>query len=166
LHPEIKIVFRPHPLLKDALFKSPNKYEKIYQREIKKSLDPRLDNFVVERIHEMLNLPNVFLSTGTLPEDILESDALITSGVSIIGYFAATGKPMLIYRDSNSPEFGQNGSGLLPFFEVAKNTTELLSWLQSIIKLDNLEINHHGVKKCHEIFPTFDKSPLQIALES
>jgi len=165
-HPEIKFVFRPHPLLRNGIFEEPNKKNKIYLREIQKSLDVERDKLVIDILKEFVMLPNVTLSTGSMSEDIFESDALITSGVSIIGYWAATGKPMVIYRDSDSPPMGVNGEKLLLSSEIVSTPTELLTWMQEKINIDNFKINHSLVKSCEEIFPTFTKSPMQLILES
>ena len=166
LHPEIKFVFRPHPLLRLGIFATPKKNNKIYQREIRKSLDLEKDKLEIEILKEFVLLPNVVLSTGPMAEDILQSDALITSGVSIIGYWAATGKPLAIYRDINSPPFGVNGEKLIFFSDIVSTPAELLSWMEATINLDNFDINHNLVKTCEEVFPTFEKSPLQLILES
>lgn len=166
MHPEIHFVFRPHPILRSGIFETKNKSNKIYQREIQKSLDVEKSKLEIEILKEFVKLSNVTLSTETMSEDILQSDALITSGVSIIGYWAATGKPMVIYRDSNSPRFGVNGEKLILSSETVSTTTELLSWMQKTINLGEIEINHSLVKSCEEIFPTFTKSPMQIILGS
>jgi hypothetical protein len=166
LHPEIQFVFRPHPLLRDGIFEEFNKNNKIYLREIQKSLDIEKDKLVIDILKEFVMLPNVTLSTGSMSKDIIESDALITSGVSIIGYWAATGKPMVIYRDIDSPPFGVNGERLILSSETVNTPTELLMWMQEIITFDNFEINRSLVKSCEEIFPTFAKSPMQLILES
>ena len=165
-NPEIKFVFRPHPILRYGLFEELNKNNKIYHREIQNSLDTEKVELEIKIIKEFLALPNVTLSTGTMSEDIFQSDALITSGLSIIGYWATTGKPMAIYRDSDTPPMGVNGEKLLLSSEIVNNTSELLTWMQKIINLDNFEINHSLVKSCEEIFPTFTKSPMQLILES
>ena len=166
MHPEINFVFRPHPLLRDGLFAAPNKINDIYLREIQKSLHIEKDKLEIEILKEFVKLPNVTLSTATMSEDILQSDALITSGVSIIGYWAATGKPMVIYRDSESPAFGVNGERLILSSETVSTPTELLLWLEKKINLAEIETNHSLVKSCEEIFPTFTKSPMQLILES
>jgi hypothetical protein len=166
MHPEINFVFRPHPLLRDGLFAAPNKNNEIYQREIQKSLHVEKDRLEIEILKEFIKLPNVTLSTVTMSEDILQSDALITSGVSIIGYWAATGKPMVIYRDSASPAFGINGERLILSSETVSTPTELLLWLEKTINLAEIETNHSLVKCCEKIFPTFKKSPMQLILES
>ena len=165
-HPEIHFVFRPHPILRAGIFGTDNKSDKIYQREIKKSFNVEKDKLEIAILNEFVKLPNVTLSTGTMSEDILQSDALLTSGVSIIGYWAATGKPMCIYRDINSPRFGVNGEKLILSSETVSTTTELLSWMQKTINLGEIKINHSLVKSCEEIFPTFIKSPMQLILES
>ena len=166
MHPGIHFVFRPHPLLRASIFETSDKNNKIYQREIQRSIDAEKDKLEIEILKEFVKLPNVTLSTGTMSEDILQSDALITSGVSIFGYWAATGKPMVIYRDRESPRFGVNGERLILSSETVSTTTELLSWMQKTINLAEIEINHILVKSCEEIFPTFTKSPMQLILES
>gem|GEM_PF-2223809 len=73
-NPNLKLVVRAHPFL----FRPGSEFSR--HRNVRK----------------LFSLPNVSNSDSSLIRDIERADALITDGVSIIGYFAATGKPLVI----------------------------------------------------------------------
>ena len=71
-YPNLALVVRAHPFLLNAESK-----------------------FLRHRtVGKLFSLPNVSISDSSLIADIQRADALITDGVSIIGYYAATGKPL------------------------------------------------------------------------
>lgn len=80
----------------------------------------------------------VELSSTSLISDCLHNDLLVTDGVSIIGFWATTGKPQAIMRRPDSPEFGPQIEGLrnqLDFIDVS--SLNLVDWVAS--KNDNLK---------------------------
>ena len=123
------------------------------------------DSPYLDLFQKLLSLSNVRLSRDSLPNDILSSDALLTEGVSIIGYWASTGKPMAVYRDENSPEFGANGKLLLEQVTKVANPSEILVWLNDITKVESNELNEKLMELAQRIFPTFEHSPIQIVLD-
>ncbi len=96
--PSICLNIRPHPLLNLT--------------NITKSLE---NHSVVigndddqQRINNLLSLENVKISKNNLIVDILENDLLITDGVSIIGYWGATHKNMVIIGPRSLEKYASN----------------------------------------------------------
>jgi hypothetical protein len=76
-----------------------------------------------------LGLPNVTRSQNSLVFDVTTHDRLITDGVSIIGYWGLTGKPMIVWRDSESPELNFFGSLICKFLEIVDSSNSFVSAL-------------------------------------
>ena len=128
--PSGHLVFRPHPLFKAALEFYLGTGKSVAHREAAKSINIGADRWALELIRELLALPNVELSTSSLVDDILRCAALVTDGISIIAYWSATGKPLLVIRYSASPPFNDGGEALVSVAEVAANGLEISEWLQ------------------------------------
>jgi len=163
-NPKVRILVRPHPILLEAISASQKVENSYYKREILASLRAG-DSSYLDLFQKLLTLRNVKLSCDPLPSDILNSDALLTEGVSIIGYWASTGKPMAVYRDENSPDFGANGRLLLEQVTKVANPSEILDWLKVITGVEGYELNEKLVEVAQRVFPTFDHNPIQIALD-
>lgn len=94
-HPELDIVFRPHPFLFGTLTD-----RDLMTAEEVKEWRSRWDS-----------LPNTFTDLGAAMTSILlASDALVTDGVSFIGeYPLVTGKPAIFWEKSNHWDFSPLG---------------------------------------------------------
>ncbi len=96
--PSICLNIRPHPLL-----------------DLNNIIKPLKDHSRVvgtgddqQRINNLLSLGNVKISQNNLITDILENDLLMTDGVSIIGYWGATHKNMVIIGPRNLEKYASN----------------------------------------------------------
>jgi hypothetical protein len=166
LNINVKVVIRPHPILLAALRKSKVNENIIIKREVASITKLENHETYFNAFTELTNLPNVELSSSTLIEDIINSDILLTEGISIIGYWSATGKPISVYRDSESPQFNELGRQLLNHINIVKNSTEIHKWLSSQVEDRTTKIDLKLVQMGNQIFPTFEESPLSIALKA
>ena len=119
--PEISVTFRPHPLLLSGLrnelpegygFAAPSEPERLVQ------------------LHAFLEHDRVELSSSSLVDDCCRNDILVTDGVSIIGFWATTGKPLAVLRRQDSPPFGPQ----IKFFEssleeISPSSGSLIYWI-------------------------------------
>jgi len=80
-HPDTQLVVRPHPFLtfQDGTYRARTKARRLF------------------------SLPNVSRSETSMHADIAKSDLLISDGVSILAYFGATGKPVVVLRNKKYP---------------------------------------------------------------
>jgi hypothetical protein len=163
-NPNAKLRFRPHPLLGEALHIAISEGLESSHREARKSLNPALDVSVLSSLRALLELPNVTLSDKSLVQDILESSALVTDGVSIIGYWASTGKPMLILRDTNSAKFNSYVAELIKSADTCAPGKEIESWLEQIYQSPRENLLSRSI--ANSIFPTYVKSPVDIWMGS
>ena len=106
----------------------------------------------------LLDLPNVTFSDKSLVEDVLESSALVTDGVSIIGYWASTGKPMLIIRDKDSANFNNYVIDLIKSVDARAPGKEIENWLDQIYHSPSENLLSSAI--ANSIFPTYEKSPV------
>jgi hypothetical protein len=149
LHPEITILARPHPLLLD--------------RFVELSDDLSLASDREERgLGELLALENVVISDRSFVDDILRSDALVTDGVSIIAYYAATGKPLAIMRDADSPPFNQVGESLCAMSDLLPNAASLAAWLANQVDQSFAETSVSRQELSSLVHPTQTDSPISI----
>jgi len=132
LNPCTSLTFRPHPILGQALA-SLVEGGLSESREVtitKNKILPVLPQFL-----EFISLPNVRTSSCSLVTDVLSHHRLVTEGVSIIAYWAMTGKQMAVFRDSQSPAFNLLGKLLMTFSTRVSSAEELSTWLsQPIVK--------------------------------
>lgn len=122
--PQLEITFRPHPMLKSALVEDDSAYSSV-QREVsstKAGLDrsPWREEFDKLSRHERFRWSEV-----DLVEDVCRADLLVSEGVSILAYWAVTGKPFIVWRDSRSPDFNQIGMRILRLSSKAGSSKEL-----------------------------------------
>ena len=157
-NPSAQLRFRPHPLLGEALhFALAEKLESNH-REVNKSLNPELDISSLSSLRALLDLPNVTFSDKSLVQDVLESSALVTDGVSIIGYWASTGKPMLIIRDKDSANFNNYVIDLIESVDACTPGKEIENWLDQIYHSPSENLLSRAI--ANSIFPTYRKSPV------
>lgn len=131
-NPNTVLTFSPHPILRDGL-ESLLQGQESQNREVR-SVAAALRNDL-HNYKKLLNLPNFQLSNSSLTEEILSHQLLITDGISIIFYWALTGKPMIVFRDSASPPFGAFGSLCAAFFTKVKSGNDLKKGLQAISRV-------------------------------
>jgi hypothetical protein len=162
-NPNKEIVFRPHPLLRAAIEAELGKEKTLKNREsIKTSESHSFKTFMIE-LRKFFKLKNVKMSKNTMLQDVYHSDLLVTEGVSIIAYWATTGKPILVLRDSKSPNFNPEGELLLAKIEQADDAAQILTWLNS--RSTSMDVDRELIALSNTIHPTFDKSPLEMIFE-
>ena len=166
LNPLIEVVVRPHPILREAITASLLENRLLKNREALKSIDLESDVHELDDFVKLINLPNVIMSTNTLVEDVLRSSHLITDGVSIIGYWAATGKPMLIVDSEEGSPFNEDGKLIMAISDQAVSSEEITNWLDKANFTSRTPINIGLQELSRNIHPTFSKSPIQIFHES
>jgi hypothetical protein len=93
-HPLMTLTINAHPFTYDITGHDMTHFQDAYSIE---------NANTKSTLNALLKLPNVNITRGNLVEDILNHDHLITDGVSIIAYWAITGKDLTILRRSNSP---------------------------------------------------------------
>ncbi len=155
-----EIVFRPHPLLRAAIEAEIGKEKILKNRESIKTQQSDYFRAFVEQLKGFLQLKNVKISKNTMLQDVYQSDLLVTEGLSIIAYWATTGKPILVLRDDRSPKFNAEGEELLTIIDQANLVAETLSWLD--LHSTTRKTNKALVDLSHNIHPTFNKSPLEL----
>jgi hypothetical protein len=166
LNPLIAVVVRPHPILREAITASQLENRLLKNREALKSIDLESDVHELDDFVKLIKLPNVILSTNTLVEDVLRSSHLITDGVSIIGYWATTGKPMLIVESEEGSPFNEDGKLIIAISDHAESSEEITNWLNKADFTSRTPINIDLQELSRNIHPTFSKSPMQIFHES
>ena len=159
------IIIRPHPILRIILDTYLNNDSEILNRESRTAALSNSLNDILPIMKKLLDFKNVELSNSSMIEDVLNADMLITEGVSIIGYWAATGKPILILRDSLSVGFNKEGEQLLLGTEQASDVSEILDWIQRTFNYPTMNLNSNLIELSQTIHPTFKKSPIQIMAE-
>lgn len=138
-HPELRITVRPHPFLETAIDATP-------------------DNPDAIRYRELLALPNVHRSSGTVIDDVLGSDALISEGMSLNAYFATTGRPLGMTRGSIA-DFPEEWEQLLGVCDALATPEEAAAWLEALPQArPSPERRDFMLTK----LPTFDRSPIAI----
>jgi hypothetical protein len=164
LNPNIKIIVRPHPILREAII-GEQLGRTIFNRESLKSWNEDVSPSDKAKLLELFSLKNVSLSDNTMIQDIIESTHLLTEGVSILAYWSATGKPMLLIRDDESPKFNVEGQQLTNKMLQAQSSNEISEWLNTSMKRSNLEVNLELQELNRHIYPDLEKSPIEIFLE-
>lgn len=159
---DIKLLIRPHPLLGAITGKIlPPGYQGTNE----------VSDYVINQFSQLVALKNVQISSSTLAEDCVNSDSLITDGISIIAFFAATGKPIAITRKHNSPDFSHQFNQFskhVDFLDTNKKGT-ITSWLEKQSKIEKLpfsrpKFNQELFEASSEFFEP-ERSPGQIAAE-
>ena len=158
----VEVVVRPHPILREALLAFSGLEQNELNRESLKTLDLEADKDSLNLFSQLLSLENVKLSNSSLVEDVISSSHLITEGVSIIAYWAATGKPILVVRDEESPTFNEDGVKLMGQIDTAQNPLEISDWLGTLNLVLESERNDSLIRLSNAIYPIFPESPAQI----
>ncbi len=162
-NPDKEIVFRPHPLLRAAIEAELGKKKTLKNRESIKTSESDSFKIFTRELREFFRLKNVKMSKNTMLQDVYHSDLLVTEGVSMIAYWATTGKPVLVLRDSKSPKFNAEGEMLLAKVEQTGDAAQILTWLNS--RSTFMDVNRDLIALSDLIHPTFDKSPLEMIFE-
>lgn len=103
-HREVRLVVRPHPHLR---FSEGGAFARSVARKL-------------------FSLPNVERSRSSMLRDIEESNLLVSDGVAILAYFAATGKPVVVVESHKAPApFGPLGREIVSQMARVGNRTEL-----------------------------------------
>lgn len=130
-HSDLEIKVRAHPLLTPV---TSRKVPSAYQTAKASSADSEL------LFQKLIALPNVKISHDTIVADCRMHDILLTDGVSIIAFWAATGKKQGIIRRATSPHFS---SQYLEINEKAHHldidTRQVENWIT-----ENLELHHRN----------------------
>ena len=122
--PQLEITFRPHPMLRSALVEHDSAHSSV-QREVT-STKAGLDRSPWREEFDKLSRHKRFRwSEADLVEDVCHSDLLVSEGVSILAYWAVTGKPLVVWRDSKSPDFNQTGMKILRLSAMAGSSGDL-----------------------------------------
>jgi hypothetical protein len=164
-NPKIEIVVRPHPILREAILASHFENRETTNRESLKTIDLNSDLDQLNNFVKLLNLPNVSMSSNTLLEDVLWASHLVTDGVSIIGYWATTGKPMLVIENQGGSPFNEDGKLIVSTTDSAVTVEEISLWLNKANFDSPTPTNVDLQELSRNIHPTFPKSPLQIFYE-
>lgn len=151
--------------MREAIWSLRQNGREIENREALKVLRYEIFSDISRNLLELLNYENVELSSKTLIVDVIRSTHLITEGVSIIAYWATTGKPILVVRDSNTPQFNDEGRLLVEKLQTGSNVEEISDWVSKVVFQCNPTINEYIVDLFARIHPTFDKSPFDLLLE-
>lgn len=165
-NPGSRVIFRPHPILREAIINAQNEGGISQNRESIKSWDSETDAIEIKQLLHLLCLSNVELSTSTLLDDVISCTHLITDGVSLIAYWATTGKPMLVIRDYETPMLNSDGRKLLDLIDQAGLENEISNWLDTAASKNELVTNSKIVELSEDLFPTFTKSPMSLFLDS
>jgi hypothetical protein len=146
LNPTVQFTVRGHPLMKVGG-------------------EDRLSRKATKFYNKLLDLPNAHLSTTSMKQDILDSTALITDGVSIIAYYAATGKPMAVIRPGKRwPPFNPTGKAFVGLSDTVHNSRSIRSWLRLACRSE-LESSSERQAITAQLFPLRDESPAQLLLD-
>ncbi len=138
-HPDVRILVRPHPLL---------------QRAVDATVDEEASAY-----RDLLRLPNVDLSRRSMADDVDRSRALLSDGLSILAYFASTGKPLGIVYDDESPEFNDLGYAILATSDQLSDPAAVAAWLE---RLPELTPDDRRRTMMTRLLPAFVDSPVAI----
>jgi hypothetical protein len=141
-HPERQIVVRPHPLLHDRAVASAD-----------------TDDAGVRAYLDLFELPNVTLSDRSLVDDVAHSGALLSDGLSILAYFASTGKPLGMIHDDETPDYNDLGNAILGTSDELSTPAEIADWLD---RLPELAPNEKRRRMMDRLLPAFPESPIAI----
>lgn len=161
----LPLTVRPHPILQQALENLVNGSLTVH-REALKAAGPE-DAEAIAAFKALLHLENVCLSNNGMLEDVLRHDGLITDGVSIIGYWCATGKPILITRNASYSAFNADGEALAETCDVSIGEPMLRSWLErwGSTSEDSTKSKLRDLRS-RQVHPTFRNSPMEFLLRA
>lgn len=150
-----KLTIRSHPLLTELTGKElpPGYFKKnISEPDFRESL------------HELIALPNVNFSNSNLIDDIVNHNHLLTDGVSIVGFWLASGKKMSLIHDKTSPSF----SSIFKKYFASNPGLNLIPRVPDAIYAVLKEISDEvmGGAKPDLDFPILSPSPGEILIEN
>jgi hypothetical protein len=164
-HPSCRLIFRPHPILRHAIDTYLAHGTSAVHREAARSVDVREDRWALELLRTLLRLSNVEISSRSLEEDVMRSDGLVTDGISIIALWAATGKPMAVFRDAASAPLNHEGMSLVAAADVVTYALELHDWLAGWVGQIGSS-RGRLVAASEAAHPSFEDSPVAIWLNT
>jgi hypothetical protein len=138
-HPEKSVAVRPHPLLHDFVDAAAE------------------DDAGAAAYRDLLALANTRLSEASLADDVRRSAALLSDGLSILAYFATTGKPLGLVHDADSPQFCELGYAILGCSDVLSTPEAVEAWLNA---LDDARLNTKRAYVADQLLPDFPESPI------
>lgn len=145
-NPSAQFIVRGHPLMKVGG-------------------DDRRSRRATRSYKALLRLPNVRLSTASMKQDILESTALLTDGISIIAYYSATGKPMAVVRRAMSwPPYNVTGKALVNQSDVVHDSRSIRAWLRAACH-SHLDSSTERQELVAQLFPLHSESPGQLLFD-
>ena len=153
------LTVRPHPILASALLQSFDGRD-LEHREAAKAVQG-VSREALAEMRALLRLPNVTLSVNSLVEDVLHHEALVTDGVSILGYWCATGKPILLTRKPLTPRFNAEGEALVALCDSAADQESIRQWLRNAGALPGDAISRDRIALSASIHPTGSNSPMR-----
>jgi hypothetical protein len=140
-HASAKLIIRGHPFLKTSSTKDKRFHKKLLKLQ---------------------NLDNVSISCDSMKSDISKSDALISDGVSIIAYFAATEKPVGFVKTKNlTPPFNSAGRAISESGSLLSNSKEIKEWLTEVAENKSKFVSQSRESKelILQLFPIHESSP-------
>ncbi len=160
-----KLIIRPHPIMTAAMdYVLSGKTKPVANKEVQDTVKLLKENSNLISLKTLINLNNVKFTTNSLYFDVTNSDALITDGGSIIGFWAATGKPICVFHDEDSPDYNNDGLAILKQTLIVKNAKEVLDFLNNCLLKQ--EINQELIEISRNVHPTFESSPSRIFILS
>jgi hypothetical protein len=97
-----------------------------------------------------------------MKDDIIRSDALISDGVSILAYFAATGKPIgFIEVKKHKPPFSSVGRAISTSGSTLATPKEIKEWLKDVTEgIEKFQIRSKESRNLVlQLFPLHESSP-------
>jgi hypothetical protein len=150
---EQRLVFRPHPILREALLALPDGSVSREVQTVRNSCSKTNTKYLLQ---ELLTLENVVLSNSSLLQDLLLADQLVTDGVSLISYWATTGRPMCLIRDQDTPALNLSGMYLIKKLDTASNFDEIKKWLTR-----SASAKRSVKRRSKKVHPTFNRAPIE-----
>lgn len=145
----VKIKIRAHPhltkILAGGLQSDLHKHHRVFTEDF------------VRKWQELTSLRNVTLSDDTMSSDVLTARTMLTDGVSIIHYWALTGKPIAVSRNERSPGFAQQGSGVLEHCAMTSNAYSVERWFDNAMSSNRL--NLELIESTFDLVADFGDSP-------
>ena len=130
--PEVEVIFRPHPLLELAIQQPVGTPTFLLSQAISTAGSISESNWR-DDFENLKTHPRFIWSRESLFDDLNRTDVLLTEGVAIIGYWGVTGKPMIVWRDVNSPRLSRVGCFITFLHTRVANAHELLMALNTTL---------------------------------
>ncbi len=159
-NPDARVLIRPHPILRQAWRRILNSDTDGSSYAQLVGQDTEITDHQMRGLRALLSADNVEVSNKTMLSDILRSSVLLADGVSMLGYYAATGKPMLVLRTDKQRNFNPEMGRLIESLDFA-NPGALYDWLSEELPRGSGP-NKQRIAACQDTFPTFSRSPIEI----